>query len=155
MDKQELKAKTRQWLMRYIPAEILGTVWAVTTAWVTFIHTHSYLAATASGWVGEGIGFFGYFIISEFLENHRRYSAHPFLKRLSLAIAAAMSNLLVEFLPAEILDNILFRPLLMYVVPQHIKPYAFGFLIGKFLADILFYALAIAGFELRKHWFKR
>ncbi len=150
-----LKTKARQWLKRYIPAEILGTLCAVLAAWVTFNHTHSYVAATASGWVGEGVGFFGYFISVELIENRKRYNEQAFVKRISLAIAAASTNLLVEFLPAEIIDNIFIRPALMYIVPQYIKPYAVGFLIGKFSADLLFYALAIVGYEARKRWLHR
>lgn len=147
--------KLRQWLKRYIPAEILGTLGAVLAAWVTFSHTHSYLAATASGWVGEGVGFYGYFIITELFFSAKRYGEHSFLKRTYLAIGAASTNLLVEFVPAEVLDNFILRPFLMYEVPQHIHPYAVGFLVGKFGADIIFYCLAVVGYEARLRWLRR
>lgn len=149
------RAKTREWLKRYIPAEILGTSFSLVAAWLTYSHTHSYLAAAASGWVAEGVGFFGYFITNELFKNHKRYDRHPFFRRIALALTAATTNLLVEFLPAEILDNILIRPFLMYFVPHHIHPYALGFLIGKLLADVIFYLLAILGFEARKYLLKR
>jgi hypothetical protein len=151
----KLNTKTREWLNRYIPGEILGTIGALSAAWIVYSHTHSYLAAAASGWIGEGIGFYGYFVAAELLQNSRKYQQFPFLKRISLAVAAASTNLLVEFLPAEILDNFIIRPYLMYRIPQHIHPYAVGFLVGKFSADIIFYTLAIAGFEARKQWLRR
>jgi len=155
MDKPSLRSKRREWLRRYIPAEILGTITALVGAWVAYAHTHSFVAGTASGWVGEGIGFYGYFIAIELTSNSRRYSQHSFIKRTSLAVAAASTNLLVEFMPAEVLDNFIIRPFLMYLVPHHVHPYPVGFLAGKFSADILFYALAILGYEARKYWLHR
>ncbi|HKU18736.1 MAG TPA: hypothetical protein VJP80_05690 [Candidatus Saccharimonadales bacterium] len=151
----KLKGKTREWLNRYILAEILGTIGALIAAWAVYSHTHSYIAAAASGWIGEGIGFYGYFVTIELLRNSRKYREYPPAKRVSSAIAAASTNLLVEFLPAEILDNFIIRPYLMYVVPRYIHPYPIGFLAGKFSADILFYVLAILGYEARKHWLHR
>ena len=152
MNRTKLKSKTREWLNRYIPAEILGTIGALIAAWVVYSHTHSYIAAAASGWVGEGIGFYGYFVTTELLLSGRKYQQYPLIRRLLLAITTASTNLLVEFLPAELLDNFIIRPYLMYLLPQYIHPYPVGFLIGKFSADILFYALAITGYEIRKRW---
>jgi hypothetical protein len=152
---QKLKGKTREWLSRYISAEILGTLGALIAAWVTFSHTHSYLAAAGAGWVGEGIGFYGYFITTELLLNSRKYREYPFMKRLWRAAATASTNLLVEFVPAELLDNFFIRPFAMYLVPQHIHPYAAGFLAGKFSADLFFYLFAVIGYETRKRWLHR
>lgn len=155
VNNQKIKSKTREWLKRYIPAEILGTIGALVAASVVYSNSHSYIAAAASGWLGEGIGFYGYFISLELLSNSKRYSNYSFIKRIGLAISAASTNLLIEFAPAEVIDNFIIRPYLMYIVPQHIKPYGVGFLVAKFSADILFYLLAIIGYETRKHWLHR
>lgn len=155
MDKQNLRSKRKEWLRRYVPAEIIGTTLALIGAWVVYAHTHSFVAATAFGWIGEGIGFYGYFIIVELAATSKRYEHLSFIRRASLAIAAASTNLLVEFMPAEVLDNFIIRPYLMYLVPHHVHPYPVGFLAGKFSADVLFYALAIVGYEARKHWLRR
>ena len=155
MGTQGIASKRREWLWRYIPAEILGTTTALIGAWVVYAHTHSFVVATASGWIGEGIGFYGYFLAVELTSNSKRYSHHSLIKRVPLAVAAASTNLLVEFMPAEVLDNFIIRPYLMYLVPHYVHPYPVGFLIGKFSADVLFYALAIVGYEARKHWLHR
>lgn len=155
MTTQTIRNKRSEWLRRYIPAEILGTITALIGAWSVYAHTHSYVAATASGWAGEGIGFYGYFITIELLSNSKRYREHRLVKRISLAIAAASTNLLIEFMPAELLDNFIIRPFLMYLVPHYIHPYPVGFLVGKFSADIIFYAFAILGYESRKRWLHR
>jgi len=152
MDSQKFKAKRKEWLRRYIGAEILGTLIALAAAWVVYAQTKSFVAATAAGWIGEGIGFYGYFITTELIFHSKRYSHHGIVKRVTLAVSAASTNLLVEFMPAEIIDNILIRPYLMYLVPPYIHPYPLGFLVGKFSADILFYVLAIAAYETKKVW---
>ena len=155
MNNGRLKSKTREWFRRYIPAEVVGTTSSLVVASIVYSHTHSYLTAAGYGWATEGIGFYGYFITAELLLNHRKYSQYKFTKRISLAIATASTNLLVEFMPAEILDNFLIRPFAMYIAPQYIHPYPLGFLVGKFSADVIFYVFAIIGYEARKHWLHR
>jgi hypothetical protein len=155
MDKQKFKAKRKEWLRRYIGAEIIGTILALAAAWIVYIHTKSFVAATAAGWVGEGIGFYGYFITTELITNTKRFGNHRLFKRITFAISAASTNLFVEFMLAEILDNLLLRPYLMYLLPHYIHPYPLGFLAGKFSADIIFYTLAIVAYEARKHWLHR
>ena len=152
MSKESFRIKRKEWLKRYIPAEIIGTTTALLAAWIVYAQTNSYFAAAAAGWVGEGIGFFGYFITAEIITHHKRYENYSFWKRLSRAIAAASTNLIVEFLPAEIIDNFVIRPFTMYIAPVYIQPYPLGFLIGKFSADIIFYVIAITSYEVRKHW---
>ncbi|MHB1865288.1 MAG: hypothetical protein ACYCPS_03985 [Candidatus Saccharimonadales bacterium] len=148
------KEKRKQWLIRYIPAELLGTVIALIGAWAVYGQTRSYIAATAAGWFGEGIGFYGYMITSELKQNVQKYTKHRLLKRLFLVATSSSTNLMVEFMPAEIVDNLFIRPFLMYLMPHYIHPYPLGFLVGKFAADILFYFLAIIGYETRKRWLK-
>jgi hypothetical protein len=150
MDTQRLKDKRNEWLRRYIPAEIIGTITALTGAWIVYAQTNSYVASAAVGLIGEGIGFFGYFITIELLNNRNKYTDSSKLKRIVLIISSASQNLIVEFLPAEIIDNLLIRPFAMYIAPTYVHPYPLGFLAGKFSADILFYAIAILGYETKK-----
>jgi hypothetical protein len=155
MTKNVPRSKRNEWLKRYVPAEILGTITALLGAVITYHSSHSLIAATAGGWVGEGVGFYGYFITLELLANSKRYENQKLIQRISKAVAAAGTNLLVEFLPAELFDNFIIRPFLMYQGLKHIKPLAIGFLAGKFSADIIFYIFAIVGFESRKKLLKR
>jgi hypothetical protein len=97
--------------------EILGTISALVAALLVYSHTPSCAAAAASGWVGEGIIFYGYFITTELLLGHQKYSHHRLIKRTTLAIRAASTNLLVEFVSDEILDNFIIRPFATYLVP--------------------------------------
>lgn len=146
--------KFKEWFGRYLIAELIGTVVALILAYSSFAHSHSYALAAAAGFVGEGIGFYGYFIVRELLTNVAAYSSLPVLKKISRIIAKSSTNLIIEFAPAEIIDTIFIRPFLMFIVPQHVKPYAFGFIMGKFSADVLFYAFAIAGYEIKKKFIR-
>jgi len=145
------KRRFKEWLTRYFRAELLGTLLAVCFAYSMFTRTHSYALAAGAGWLGEGIGFYGYFIISELIANQEAYRNLPPLRRLVAVVTSSSSNLIVEFAPAEIVDNLLIRPLLMFYLPQHLKPYTLGFLVGKLAADALFYVFAILGYETKKH----
>ncbi len=149
-----LQTKLREWLRRYAWAELLGTILALLCAGLVYRHTHSYLAATGAGMLGEGIGFYGYFIAVELHRHGLRSENLPLYKRLPAIFAKSGTSLFVEFAPAEIIDNLFVRPLAMYIVPQHIKPYAVGFIVGKVAADLLFYVLAIAGYEAKRRWFR-
>jgi hypothetical protein len=152
MPQHRLTRKLKEWLQRYVPAELLGTLIALIFAWVAYAKTRSYIVATGAGLVGEGIGFYGFIITKELWTNklHTRGLSLP--RRLAAVISRSGTNLLVEFAPAEVLDNFLIRPFALYMAPHYIHPYAVGFVIGKFCADMLFYALAIAGYELKNHW---
>lgn len=149
-----LKMKAKEWLHRYIPAEILGTCVALIAAWLVYAHTHSFVLATAAGWLGEGCGFYGYFVTNELVFHARRYREHAIARRVALAVTKSTTNLFIEFMPAELVDNFFVRPLAMYSFPQFIHPYPVGFLVGKLAADGAFYAFAIVGYELRKHWMR-
>lgn len=98
------------------------------------------------------MGFYGFFILAELHRNALRYQNRRFVTRVLLALSKASTNLLVEFAPAETLDNFLVRPFTMYLVPQFVHPYPVGFLAGKFSADAIFYIFAIVGYEVRKRW---
>lgn len=155
MVNKKLRLKTKEWVRRYITAEILGTIGALIAAWLFFNHTHSYIIAAAAGWVGEGVGFYGYFISTELLLNNKKYHKYSLVKRITTVIAVASTNLFVEFAPAEVLDNFLIRPFFMFLIPQYVHPYPIGFLVGKFSADLIFYMFAVIGYETRKRWLKR
>lgn len=142
--------KFREWLSRYSVAELFGTLVALGFAYISFTRFHSYIIASGAGFVGEGIGFYGYFIARELYASNDMYRSLPLVKRLTSLVAKSSTNLITEFAPAEIIDTIVIRPFLMYYVPQHVRPYVVGFGVGKILADMIFYIFAIIGYETSK-----
>lgn len=126
----------REWLWRYGPAEVSGTVGALVAAGVTGVFAGA--AATAyAGAIGETLAFYAVVLV-------RDLRAHTGPRRRVLA------GLAVEFGPAELADTLVVRPLAMYLGPLFVGHLAAGVLAGKLAADVVFYALAILGYELRK-----
>ena len=52
------KKKIKEWLKRYLPAEIIGTVTAVAAASITHLFSDNLLFIAYAGSLGEGIGFY-------------------------------------------------------------------------------------------------
>ena len=126
----------REWLWRYGPAEAAATVGALAAASAT--GALGMPAATAfAGALGETLAFYAVILFRS-------------LRRSGTSRRQMLTGLLVEFGPAEIADTFAVRPLAMYLGPLLIGHLAAGILAGKIAADIVFYALAIVGYELFK-----
>ena len=148
----KLSQKLREWLRRYLPAEVIATVTAIAGAAAAHHLTGSLVAAAVAGTISENIGYYGYFAITETARHYRSHKHHPPLKRIGLTAAKTVRDMLVEFGPAEFLDSFLFRPLFMYLGPQLLPNFALGIFAGKVAADLIFYTFAIIGYEFRKRW---
>lgn len=149
-----VRDKIKGWILRYVFAESFGTVIALVFAGVSFSQSHSYIVAATAGLLGEGIGFYGFFGISELVKNGKAYRDLPWYRRIVKATITSSTNMLLEFAPAELFDSFLLRPILFYTLPQHIKPYALGFITAKLLSDLVFYTMAIAAYDIRKKFGK-
>jgi len=144
-----MKARVREWIRRYLPAEILSLVFTVAATLITYQITHSRLSTALSGtWFGN-IGYFGYILIADIAHTQKvlgqadkRYTFSSFLKNIRALVA--------EFGIAELLDSFLVRPALMYYLPILTGSLLAGSVLAKFVADVTFYVPAIAGYELTK-----
>lgn len=144
-----MKHKIHEWLRRYVPREIVGTITALAASLATYRWTGSEVASALAGTWGENLGFYGYGITKEvlhYLERHRDVQGY---RRLFLVGYKTLRNMILEFGPAESLDSFIVRPALMYVSQVQLGPVA-GTLSGKIAADVIFYALAVAAYEMRK-----
>ena len=141
--------KIKKWLKRYLPAEIIGTIFAlVASLGVYSLTKNDVLAAIAGAW-SETIGFFGTMIIrevrhsqKEHREENKNYSIFSFIKD--------ARSIIFEFGFSEILDTWLIRPFTMYIFPLIIPNRPIGVLVGKLAADIIYYAPAIVSYELQQ-----
>ena len=61
-----------------------------------------------------------------------------------------LADLLREFGPAEALDSFALRPLAMYAGPLVTGDLLTGTLLGKVVADLVFYAIAACAYERRR-----
>ncbi len=148
-----LVRKTREWLWRYLPAEIGGTITAVLAALVSHELTDSLAVAAIAGTIGENFGYYGTSCCRDFRQHWQKNKTKTGLKKVRIVTTRTTRDMLVEFGPAELLDSFFVRPSLFYLVPQAISNVGLGFFIAKIMADVVFYALAIVGYEVRKRLF--
>ena len=142
------RRKFSEWIARYGPAEIVGTLAALGGSFLIFHLTRSAIAAAYGGALGENVGFYGTIFSREFCRDLRGFRAsnqryHP------LAAAKLAGGLLVEFGPAELLDSFLIRPLCMGIGTRYLGR-AIGVIIGKLASDITFYVPVIVSYEMKK-----
>jgi ornithine decarboxylase len=126
--------RVREWLNRYAPAEAAAIAGAVSAAWL-IDHLHVAAATAIAGAIGETLAFYVVIIARE-----RRVDVR---------------GLLIEFGVAESADTFLVRPLAMYVASALVGRAMIGVVLGKFAADVVFYGLAIIGYEVNRARKKR
>ena len=148
-----IKQKSKEWLKRYLPAEIVGTLTAVGAASITHIYYENFVIIAYAGSVGESIGFYATVLIQNLLiagkkqkAENKTFSFFDFFK--------IVTNIILEFGPAGIIDGLLLRPFFMYVFPILLDNFTLGIFVGKIAGDITFYILVILSFEMRKRKLK-
>ena len=144
-----MKWNVREWSKRYIPSEIIASLFAVISALIiNKFFNNPILTALAGTW-GENLGYYGSIFIRDLYKDKRKSGQHllPHLKKI-------VRNLIFEFSIAEIIDSFLVRPFTMYLFPKIINNVVLGILLGKISADIIFYIPTIFSYEFRKKLWK-
>jgi len=142
--------KIREWVGRYYPAEIIGTLSALAGAFTVQHYSHSLAAAAIAGSITETIGFYSYFAWREGSRYYAQHHAHP--RRLLITSYHALRDIIIEFGAAELCDSLFIRPFCMYAGPLLVGNFAAGLIAGKIAADVIFYSFAAIGYELKKRW---
>lgn len=136
--------KLRDWLSRYGPAEIGGLVLAfVASMTVRRLTRNAIASAYAAAW-GETIGYASVIIVRDViteLRHHRRSAT-----RHATTVA---TGLVTEFGPAGVIDTLLTRPFAM-ALGIRLFGTVLGLVVGKIMADVVFYAPVIYMYEWRK-----
>jgi hypothetical protein len=145
------KQKITEWIRRYLPQEILGTATAILGAIIAQIFTKNPIIISYAGTVGENVGFYGIAIVRE-IRLHRRENTSAW--RIAWI---TFWNLVWEYGPAEFADSAVIRPSLMLasqsIMMDGMLGMLLGVLVGKVLADVLFYTIVVNFYELRKKLF--
>lgn len=144
-----MKRKLREWLRRYLPAEILSLLATLAGAALALHLTHSRVTAALVGtWAGNVL-YFGTILLQD-ARLARRQRRAAGLDYGWATFGKNVRALVVEFGPAELADSLVIRPALMYYLPLWLGHFAGGILLAKLLADVTFYVPAIIGYELSK-----
>lgn len=145
-----LRDKLREWGGRYLLAELVGTVAAVTAALAVYAGTGSLASAALAGSLAETVGFYAVILRRILPELYRRHAGTGPVRRLLRTVRSAVGEA-SDFLAAEIADTALVRPGLIYLAASWTgSGVGWGLLIGKLLADVGFYAVVIPSYEVRK-----
>ena len=144
-----MKKKIIEWLKRYGPAEIFATIGALIGAFSVFALSKNQIISAYAGMIGENIGYYGTLIFSDALKSIRIHKKKK-TKYGFRTIAEDARNIILEFGFSEALDSLLVRPFCMYIFPVILNNYGIGIIIGKIVADVIFYIPTIISYELRK-----
>ena len=129
----------RDWLARFGPAELAGIVGSYCGyLGISALSLPPVVAAYGAA-LGENIGYYG--VIA-----WRDWRAAPAADRRLSRIAANMAH---DFGLAELLDSSIVRPGVT-LASVSLLGAALGIGVGKILADVVFYTLAIAFYERRR-----
>lgn len=139
------------WIRRYLPSEIAGTATALLAAALTYRLSGSLFLAAIAGTISENLGFYLVVAARNFTEEWRHPSGDRTGRRRT-ALARKAWLLAGEFGPAELVDTLLVRPLLLWLAPVLIGFPVTGWIVGKVGADLVFYAVAGFGYVLGRHW---
>lgn len=140
-----MKAKAAEWLKRYGPMEIAATLCSLAGGLGTGLLTsNGGIIAYAATWT-ENAGFYGVALVREVRRNLG--DAPASIAAIAAALPSAIRALVAEFGPAEVLDSFVLRPAFLYLMPKLTGHLAAGLLLGKILADLAFFGLAILAYE--------
>lgn len=139
------------WIRRYLPSEIAGTATALLAAAIAYRLSGSLFLAAIACTIGENLGFYLVVVVRNLTEQWRHPSGdRTGRRRAELARTAWL--LVGEFGPAELVDTLLVRPLLLWLAPVLIGFPVAGWIVGKVGADLVFYTVAGFGYVLGRYW---
>lgn len=144
-----MKHKIKEWRNRYLPAEIIGTIAALSASAIAYLLTENAIITAYAGTWGENIGYYGTITRKDINASKKRHK-HENKNYTHISLAKNTRNIILEFGPAELLDSFVTRPFLMYAFQLATGNVLAGIFLGKISADIAFYIPTIAAYELRK-----
>ncbi len=148
-----MNPRLKEWLKRYLPAEIVAAIVLLLTVWLTFSLTGTMVVAAYVGTICEALGYYCYIAVRDInkdirhhKENNIKYGFFSFLKN--------FRNLILEFGLSEALDTFLVRPFFIFFLPLLLGNLALGVLLAKLVSDLIFYIPTVIFYELRKKHLK-
>jgi hypothetical protein len=145
--REQIGRKSGEWLRRYLPMEIAGTISELGAAGIAYLLTGSLAAAAIAGTVGASIGYYAvaYAAAVRWCYAAQHFRARPV--RVLIASLLALRSVAVEFGFAEGVDSLVVRPLMYYAGPFLLGSPLLGWIAAKLAADAVFYVCAIASYE--------
>ncbi len=149
VSENKILSKIKEWLVRYLPAEIVAIIGAMIGGLATHYFFDNPVITALGGTWGENIGYYGQILYADLKSRKEKDE-----KITPAGVLKVLRNVIVEFGPGEYLDSFVIRPAAMYFFPQATGNVALGLLLGKLSADVTFYLPTIFAYEFRKKVFK-
>ena len=149
-----INLKIRNWVKRFLPAEIICVITAVGCAKIIKLFTSNNLTIGYAGTVGEAIGFYSTIFVQNYLSEGRKVTIKN-EKIYKIGFFKIVLNIIQEFGPAALIDGVLLRPFFMYLFPLILNNLTLGIIVGKLLGDISFYALIIVFSQIKERNYKQ
>ena len=132
-----------EWVRRYLPCEIAGTVGEFGAAAVAYLTTGSLAAAAVAATIGASGGYYAAAYLTALRWSYRDQAHRQTLARIVFAGLFALRSVAIEFGPAELIDSIAVRPLAFYLGPALFGNVVAGWIFGKLVSDVAFYGCAV------------
>ena len=139
--------KLREWIRRYLPCEIAGTIGELGGAAAAYLATGSLAAAAVTATIGASAGYYATAYVSALRWTYHELHGRRWPVRVVLANLLALRSVAIEFGPAELLDSIAIRPVAFYFGPLMFNDIIGGWIFGKLVSDVAFYICAIFSYE--------
>jgi hypothetical protein len=147
--------KLREWVRRYLPCEIAGTVGELGGAAVAYMATGSLAAAAITATIGASAGYYAAAYVNALRWSYRDNHGRRWPSRIAVSNLLALRSVAVEFGPAELIDSVAVRPVAFYVGPSIFDNTIAGWVFGKLVSDLAFYSFAIVSYERFKALLQR
>jgi hypothetical protein len=139
-------SKLREWIRRYLPCEIAGTVGELGGAAIAYLATGSLAAAAITATIGASAGYYAIAYVSALRCTYGQRDGN-WAARVVVANLLALRSVAIEFGPAELIDSIAVRPVAFYLGPLMFDHVIAGWIFGKLVSDVAFYLCAIVSYE--------
>ena len=139
--------RSREWVRRYLPCEIAGTVGELGGAAIAYGRPGRWVPRPWCATIGASAGYYAAAYISALRWSYREPGASSDRSRVLVGNLLALRSVAIEFGPAELVDSIAVRPLAFYYGPALFGNVIVGWIFGKLVSDVAFYLCAIVSYE--------
>ena len=141
------RQKLTEWVRRYLPYEIAGTVGELGGAAVAYLLTGSMAAAAITATIGASAGYYATAYLNAVRWSYRDQTDRGVARRIAVANLFAVRSIAIEFGPAELIDTVAVRPAAYLLGPLLFDNVVAGWVFAKLFSDIGFYAITVLSYE--------
>jgi hypothetical protein len=144
-----VKSNLKKWVKRFLPAEIVGTLFAIISAWIASSLNANRVGIAFTASIAETVGFYLTIMVTDALLIREQLKHQHRSLKLPALLFTTLKNMVLDFGLAELADSFAVRPFFMYLFPLLLNDYSAGIIAGKIASDLVFYVPVIIAGEIR------